>query len=226
MVRQTVDLIVVLCLGVLLFRTFSAEAYVVPTGSMAPTLLGHHRELTCPNCSFVFVVGIDEEGQSAAGGLSQLRQERPRSAAGGGVQRRPGPGPEVPLRFPPPAALGGGGLPLSRRAVPGLREARGGPARRVGPDRRRERLDRRPDRPEEPGRAPRPCRSWCTTAATRPRDSDRYPAVVLPQGLAESPARHRLAAHATAGFVHEPVEPAGAASSPMTGWSTGTGTRC
>ena len=62
MIRQTVDLIVVLCLGVLLFRTFSAEAYVVPTGSMAPTLLGHHRELTCPNCSFVFVIGIDEEG--------------------------------------------------------------------------------------------------------------------------------------------------------------------
>jgi signal peptidase I len=62
--RQTVDLIVVLCLGVLLFRTFSAEAYVVPTGSMAPTLLGHHRELTCPNCSFVFVIGLDEEGRS------------------------------------------------------------------------------------------------------------------------------------------------------------------
>ena len=62
MVRQTVDLVVVLCLGVLLFRTFSAEAYVVPTGSMAPTLMGHHRELTCPNCGFVFVIGVDEEG--------------------------------------------------------------------------------------------------------------------------------------------------------------------
>jgi signal peptidase I len=62
-VRQTVDLIVVLCLGVLLFRTFSAEAYVVPTGSMAPTLLGHHRELTCPNCGFLFVIGVDEEGR-------------------------------------------------------------------------------------------------------------------------------------------------------------------
>jgi signal peptidase I len=61
-VRQTVDLVVVLCLGVLMFRTFSAEAYVVPTGSMAPTLLGHHRELTCPNCGFVFVIGLDEEG--------------------------------------------------------------------------------------------------------------------------------------------------------------------
>src|SRR5271157_5211227 len=62
MVRQTVDLVVVLCLGVLMFRTFSAEAYVVPTGSMAPTLMGHHRELTCPNCGFVFVIGVDEEG--------------------------------------------------------------------------------------------------------------------------------------------------------------------
>jgi signal peptidase I len=62
-VRQTVDLVVVLCLGVLLFRTFSAEAYVVPTGSMAPTLLGHHRELTCPNCGFLFVIGIDDEGR-------------------------------------------------------------------------------------------------------------------------------------------------------------------
>ncbi|WP_165063755.1 signal peptidase I [Paludisphaera rhizosphaerae] len=59
--RQTVELLVALCVGVLLFRTFSAEAYVVPTGSMAPTLLGHHRELTCPNCKFVFDVGLDDE---------------------------------------------------------------------------------------------------------------------------------------------------------------------
>jgi signal peptidase I len=61
--RQTAELIVVLCLGVLLFRTFSAEAYVVPTGSMAPTLLGHHREMTCPNCGSLFVIGIDDEGK-------------------------------------------------------------------------------------------------------------------------------------------------------------------
>ncbi|AMV36932.1 signal peptidase I [Planctomyces sp. SH-PL62] len=63
--RQTVDLLVALCLGVLLFRTFSAEAYVVPTGSMAPTLLGHHRELTCANCQFPFDVGLDEEAPPA-----------------------------------------------------------------------------------------------------------------------------------------------------------------
>jgi signal peptidase I len=62
--RQTVELIVVLSLCVLLVRTFSAEAYVVPTGSMAPTLLGLHRELTCPNCGIPFVVGAEDEGSA------------------------------------------------------------------------------------------------------------------------------------------------------------------
>src|SRR6516165_9551777 len=62
--RQTVELIVMLCLSVALVRTFSAEAYVVPTGSMAPTLLGWHRELQCPSCQAVFEVGIEDEGQT------------------------------------------------------------------------------------------------------------------------------------------------------------------
>ena len=62
--RQTVELLVMLSMCVLLVRTFSAEAYVVPTGSMAPTLLGLHREIVCTNCGFTFVVGIDEEGQT------------------------------------------------------------------------------------------------------------------------------------------------------------------
>ena len=63
-VRQTAELIVMLCLSVIVVRTFSAEAYVVPTGSMAPTLLGWHRELVCPSCESVFVVGIEDEGQT------------------------------------------------------------------------------------------------------------------------------------------------------------------
>jgi signal peptidase I len=61
--RQTVEALVLLTVCVLLVRTFSAEAYVVPTGSMAPTLLGLHRELTCPNCRFLFVVGVEDDGQ-------------------------------------------------------------------------------------------------------------------------------------------------------------------
>jgi signal peptidase I len=62
--RQTLEFLILLGVGFLLLRTFAAEAYVVPTGSMAPTLLGFHKELTCPNCGFPFVVGTDDQGQS------------------------------------------------------------------------------------------------------------------------------------------------------------------
>jgi signal peptidase I len=65
-VRQTAELLVCLMVCVVLVRTFSAEAYVVPTGSMAPTLLGWHRELICPNCQCPFDVGIDDGGHSGA----------------------------------------------------------------------------------------------------------------------------------------------------------------
>ena len=62
--RQTVEFLLLLGIGILLLRTFAAEAYVVPTGSMAPTLLGLHKELTCPNCQFPFVIGADDRGRS------------------------------------------------------------------------------------------------------------------------------------------------------------------
>ena len=62
--RATIEFLILLTLGIMLLRTFSTEAYVVPTGSMAPTLLGYHRELNCTNCRFPFVVGMDEKGQS------------------------------------------------------------------------------------------------------------------------------------------------------------------
>src|SRR3954447_22546414 len=62
--RQTVEFLIVLSLSILLFRTFAAEAYIVPTGSMAPTLLGNHREMVCPNCKFRFTMGVDEDGRA------------------------------------------------------------------------------------------------------------------------------------------------------------------
>ena len=62
--RATVEFLLLLGIGILILRTFAAEAYVVPTGSMAPTLLGYHKEVTCPNCRFPFVVGLDERGRS------------------------------------------------------------------------------------------------------------------------------------------------------------------
>ena len=63
--RSSIEFLAALILGVVVFRLFVAEAYIVPTGSMAPTLMGLHRELTCSNCKKSFAVGMDEQGRSA-----------------------------------------------------------------------------------------------------------------------------------------------------------------
>ena len=63
--RQVVEFLVLLVAGIILIRYFVAEAYVVPTGSMAPTILGFHWELDCPNCHARFSVGLDEGGRLA-----------------------------------------------------------------------------------------------------------------------------------------------------------------
>ena len=78
--RQVVELMVSLCLCVLLVRTFSAEAYVVPTGSMAPTLLGLHHELTCGNCKFPYVVGTDDDGRTGTPVCPNCGQRAPDDA--------------------------------------------------------------------------------------------------------------------------------------------------
>ncbi len=59
--RETVEAIVVAFVFAFLFRTFEAEAFVIPTGSMAPTLLGRHKDAVCPECRFEFPVGASEE---------------------------------------------------------------------------------------------------------------------------------------------------------------------
>lgn len=47
-----------------LFRTFEAEAFVIPTGSMAPTLMGRHKDVECPQCGYRYRVSAsDEEGR-------------------------------------------------------------------------------------------------------------------------------------------------------------------
>ena len=62
--RPTAEFLVVLLIGILVFRSFAAEAYIVPTGSMAPTLLGLHREYVCNNCRKHYDLGMDEQGRS------------------------------------------------------------------------------------------------------------------------------------------------------------------
>jgi hypothetical protein len=59
--REIVETVVFVVVLVLLLKAFMAEAFVIPTGSMATTLLGYHREVTCPECGFRFPVNLSKE---------------------------------------------------------------------------------------------------------------------------------------------------------------------
>ncbi len=63
-VREIVESVVIAFVLAFLFRTFEAEAFVIPTGSMAPTLMGRHKDLRCPNCGFSFQVSASDEVSS------------------------------------------------------------------------------------------------------------------------------------------------------------------
>jgi signal peptidase I len=56
--RRLVEVTCLVVSGLLLFRAVCAEPYEVPTGSMAPALLGHHRSTTCPGCGYPIDVGL------------------------------------------------------------------------------------------------------------------------------------------------------------------------
>lgn len=54
--RDTIEGIISAVILVLIIRHFTFEVFKIPTGSMAPTLLGQHRDLHCPNCGLRFPV--------------------------------------------------------------------------------------------------------------------------------------------------------------------------
>ncbi|MGE0609364.1 MAG: signal peptidase I [Pirellulales bacterium] len=60
-VRETIESVVVAFLLAFLFRTFEAEAFHIPTGSMAPTLRGEHKDLLCANCGFPYQANASGE---------------------------------------------------------------------------------------------------------------------------------------------------------------------
>lgn len=60
--RWVFEFFILLTVACSLFRDFVAEAYLVPSGSMAPTLLGFHKKAQCPHCGEHFEVGVDENG--------------------------------------------------------------------------------------------------------------------------------------------------------------------
>ncbi len=64
--RETAEAIVVAFVLALLFRAFIAEAFVIPTGSMAPALMGAHKDVFCPECGQEFPIGASLENRNDA----------------------------------------------------------------------------------------------------------------------------------------------------------------
>ena len=65
--RETIESVAIAFVLAFLFRTFEAEAFVIPTGSMAPTLMGRHKDLTCPKCGCPYQVNASDEVDSETG---------------------------------------------------------------------------------------------------------------------------------------------------------------
>ncbi len=66
-IRETVESIVIAFVLALTFRTYIAEAFMIPTGSMANELMGRHKDIYCPGCGFRFKVGATEEVDRSTG---------------------------------------------------------------------------------------------------------------------------------------------------------------
>ncbi len=58
--RQIFEFFICLAVAVLLYRTWYVQSFVVPSGSMAMTLVGLHRDLVCADCGYAYRVGTDD----------------------------------------------------------------------------------------------------------------------------------------------------------------------
>lgn len=56
-IRDTIESIWIAIVLAFVLRAFLVEAFVIPTGSMAPRLMGEHYVLRCPSCNYEFAFG-------------------------------------------------------------------------------------------------------------------------------------------------------------------------
>src|SRR2546426_7709977 len=59
--REVIETVVFVVVLMLLLKSFVAEAFVIPTGSMAETLYGYQKIIKCPKCGFEFPVNCSSE---------------------------------------------------------------------------------------------------------------------------------------------------------------------
>ncbi len=64
-IKETIESIIIAFVLAFVFRAFVVEAFVIPTGSMAPTLLGQHTRLRCPDCGYQFNLEVPRTNASS-----------------------------------------------------------------------------------------------------------------------------------------------------------------
>jgi hypothetical protein len=65
--REFIETIVFVVVLVLMLKTFLAEAFVIPTGSMATTLLGYHHKFHCEKCGKENIINASNEADPQDG---------------------------------------------------------------------------------------------------------------------------------------------------------------
>lgn len=70
--RDFIEQIVVAVILAIVIRGYDAEAFVIPTGSMAPTLMGRHKEVACPQCGLTYAINASEDSEQS---MAQKRVE-------------------------------------------------------------------------------------------------------------------------------------------------------
>ena len=63
--REILESLAIALFLAFLFKTFEVEAFVIPTGSMAPTLKGRHKDVECSECGYRFQTSASEEIDSS-----------------------------------------------------------------------------------------------------------------------------------------------------------------
>ncbi|MSU80025.1 MAG: hypothetical protein EXS16_18285 [Gemmataceae bacterium] len=65
--RELIETVVFVVVLVLMLKTFLAEAFVIPTGSMADTLLGYHHKAVCEKCRSTNLLNASSEAEPKEG---------------------------------------------------------------------------------------------------------------------------------------------------------------
>lgn len=68
-ILDTIESVIVALILAFVFRAFVVEAFVIPTGSMAPGLYGLHGQYQCPACQYCFAYGLQETNRNPDGSI-------------------------------------------------------------------------------------------------------------------------------------------------------------